>query len=140
MSTRALYIFSNNFDDFSCEQYAVYKHHDGYPSVAREHIRKAQSLTWTFPRFEADEFAAAFVAANKDTEGGIRLQPNGKVTGKIISEYFDVAFVYWIDFPPRTARSKRFRKYPRVRYQQLPYRKMSNLQIHWKNYAKDQID
>jgi len=69
MSTRACYSFSDN------EQiYYVYKHHDGYPEGAIEAICRARLFAWELPRFEADEFAAAFIAANKGkTGGGIRL-------------------------------------------------------------------
>ena len=44
----------------------VYKHSDGYPYGAVCWITKALEHAWPLPRFEADEFAAAFVvAANK---------------------------------------------------------------------------
>lgn len=65
MSTRARYVFSDDDGDIS-----VYKHHDGYPSGAKEAIEKAKEYAWHFPRFEASEFSAAFVAANKDKDGG----------------------------------------------------------------------
>lgn len=60
MSTRAVYIFHDRDTEI-----AVYKHHDGYPSGACEAIRNALPHAWPLPRFEADEFAAAFVAGNK---------------------------------------------------------------------------
>ena len=60
MSTRALYTF---IDGDSTHH--VYKHHDGYPEWAAKHIEAALPFAWALPRFEADEFAAAFVAANK---------------------------------------------------------------------------
>ncbi len=62
MSTRALYTF---IDPETKQSYHVYRHHDGYPSGAAQHIRAALAYAWKLPRFEADEFAAAFVAANK---------------------------------------------------------------------------
>jgi hypothetical protein len=73
MSTRALYTF--------CDlrgEYHVYKHHDGYPSGAAQWIAAALPYAWPLPRFEADEFAAAFVAGNKTYDskpfpGGVRL-------------------------------------------------------------------
>ena len=68
MSTRATYEFIDEHDSFT-----VYKHHDGYPEWAVRFIRKALSLAWPLPRFEADEFGAAFISANKITEGGVRL-------------------------------------------------------------------
>ena len=60
MSTRAAYVFKDEYNEF-----AVYKHHDGYPDGAKESLAKALDFAWELPRFEADEFAAAFVAANK---------------------------------------------------------------------------
>lgn len=73
MSTRAVYTFTD-FDTGA--EYHVYKHHDGYPEG--EHggiatIEKALKHAWPLPRYEADEFGAAFVAANKDCPGGVRL-------------------------------------------------------------------
>jgi GNAT superfamily N-acetyltransferase len=51
------------------EQYHVYKHHDGYPingtSGAVFWLKAALNYAWPLPRYEADDFAAAFVAANK---------------------------------------------------------------------------
>ena len=60
MSTRAMYSFKDQDQEFH-----VYKHCDGYPSGASEAISAAVGLAWPLPRFEADEFATAFVAANK---------------------------------------------------------------------------
>ena len=71
MGTRAVYFFE---DDGG--MYGVYKHYDGYPQGAASHIEAAKDWAWKFPRFEADEFASAFVAANKNHAGGeIRLIP-----------------------------------------------------------------
>ena len=72
MSTRACYVFRDTH-----ASHIVYKHHDGYPNAAIEFIAKARALAWPFPRFEADEFAASFVAANKERAGDIRLVGNG---------------------------------------------------------------
>lgn len=60
MSTRACYVFKDQTDTI-----AVYKHHDGYPSGAVQWIEAAKAHAWPLPRFEANDFAAAFVAANK---------------------------------------------------------------------------
>lgn len=61
MSTRALYTFRDQSNAWN-----VYKHHDGYPSGAAEIITDAiDYFAWTLPRFEADEFACAFIAAAK---------------------------------------------------------------------------
>lgn len=65
MGTRAIYIFEDEH-----EEVHVYKHYDNYPEGAVHFIEEAKAYAWPLPRFEADEFAAAFVAANKDRKGG----------------------------------------------------------------------
>lgn len=60
MSTRAVYTFKEGR-----EVYHVYKHHDGYPSGAAAAITNALPFAWPLPRWEADEFATAFIAGNK---------------------------------------------------------------------------
>jgi hypothetical protein len=73
VSTRACYRFipDNGPNDFP-GVVTVYKHHDGYPSGAAKAIEAALDCAWQLPRFEADEFAAAFVAANKRSTSSIR--------------------------------------------------------------------
>lgn len=68
MSTRAVYTFIDSDDTFH-----VYKHHDNYPTGAVKFIENALKLSWELPRFEADEFATGFIAANKNYPGNIRL-------------------------------------------------------------------
>ena len=70
MSTRAIYTFKD-----AHESHHVYIHHDGYPTYAHNYFANAikSGLAWGLPRYEADEFAAAFVAANKTGSGGVRL-------------------------------------------------------------------
>ena len=92
MSTRAVYTFT----DESGDCFHVYKHHDGYPSGAAEWIENAKSIAWALPRFEADEFAASFVAANKPDEGGVRLMPTGK-----IADVAPMDIAYWYDVKPK---------------------------------------
>jgi len=65
MGTRAIYIFEDEH-----EEVHVYKHYDNYPEGAVDFIENAKEFAWELPRFEADEFAASFVAANKDRRGG----------------------------------------------------------------------
>tara|TARA_R100001443_G_scaffold108189_1_gene118446 strand:+ start:4718 stop:5140 length:423 start_codon:yes stop_codon:yes gene_type:complete len=65
MGTRAIYIFEDEH-----EEVHVYKHYDNYPQGAVHFIEDAKAYAWPLPRFEADEFAAAFVAANKNRKGG----------------------------------------------------------------------
>jgi hypothetical protein len=77
MSTRAVYTFIDQRakpKDFI----NIYKHHDGDPSGAFESIKAALPHAWALPRFEADDFAAAFVAGNKSVSGGgVRVFPTG---------------------------------------------------------------
>jgi len=73
MGTRATYSFDDGDQIFH-----VYKHWDGYPEGAVEFIEAALKSSWKLPQFEADEFAASFVAANKTGQGGdIRLLQSG---------------------------------------------------------------
>jgi len=65
MSTRATYEFIGDN-----ESWTVYKHHDGYPKGGYQWIARALQWAWALPRFEADEFAAAFCAANKGKPDG----------------------------------------------------------------------
>tara|TARA_R100001015_G_C4632516_1_gene196152 strand:+ start:549 stop:953 length:405 start_codon:yes stop_codon:yes gene_type:complete len=65
MGTRAIYIFEDEH-----EEVHVYKHYDNYPQGAVDFVENAKEFAWELPRFEADEFAASFVAANKDRRGG----------------------------------------------------------------------
>ena len=73
MSTRAVFTFSD--PEHRGHSLVVYKHHDGHPYGAVEALIRARDggLSWPLPRFEADEFAAAFVASNKAQPGSIRL-------------------------------------------------------------------
>lgn len=74
MGTRCVITFKDADSEFH-----VYKHWDGYLEGIAENLKKAKRRAWKFPRFEADEFAAAFVAANKPKEGDIRLMPTGDI-------------------------------------------------------------
>jgi hypothetical protein len=65
MATRSVYKFKDEN-----KTYRVYKHWDGYPEAAVTYIEKALDYAWTLPRFEPDEFACAFIAANKKMGGG----------------------------------------------------------------------
>ena len=82
MSTRACYTFKDDHDEFH-----VYKHCDGYPSGAAEFITNALHLAWKLPRFEADEFGASFVAANKNDGGGVRLTHDWQNHGDLEYRY-----------------------------------------------------
>lgn len=73
MSTNALICITHDEGSFW-----IYKHHDGYPAGIKACLERALERAWPLPRFESDEFAAAFVAANKTGSGDIRLVPSLK--------------------------------------------------------------
>lgn len=87
MSTRAAYTFIDETGVFH-----VYKHWDGYPTGAAMHLKATleSGKAWALPRYEADEFAAAFIAANKDSDGDIRLLKSPRKVSDI--EY---AYTVW---------------------------------------------
>lgn len=74
MGTRAVYTFGTGE-----EEYHVYKHWDNYPEGAAIFLENAKGNAWQAPRFEPDDFAAAFVAANKTGPGDVRLMPSGDI-------------------------------------------------------------
>ena len=80
MSTRAVYGFKDEH-----ATHWVYVHHDGYPSGAADKFSTAlkSKKCWQLPRFEADEFAAGFIAANKDRPGSVRLTSGPQAHGDI---------------------------------------------------------
>jgi hypothetical protein len=82
MSTRAVYTFID-----ANSTHHVYKHHDGYPSGAAEFIANTLPHAWPLPRFEADEFGASFIAANKSGAGGIRLTSGYDAHGDLEYRY-----------------------------------------------------
>ena len=65
MSTSALIDFGEGF--------YVYQHWDGMPSVVKANLEKAKRLAWELPRYEPSEFSAAYIAANKDHRGDLRI-------------------------------------------------------------------
>lgn len=68
MATRAIYTFRDD-----CDAFHVYKHWDGYPSMAVKFIEKALTKAWELPHFDPRDFGAAFIAANKDAGGDVYL-------------------------------------------------------------------
>jgi hypothetical protein len=87
MSTRAVITFIDSDDRFS-----VYQHCDGYPSGMAASLIVAidSGKCWPLPRFEADEFAAGFIAANKDHSGNYRC-----TTGP--DRHGDLEYIYTFD-------------------------------------------
>lgn len=96
MGTRAVITFMDQND----EQYSIYQHWDGYPLTVLNNIRAAQAFAWNEPnwingkqegkRFEAGEFAAAYVRATKTKAGNIYLTEGPEKHG-------DLEFVYVYD-------------------------------------------
>lgn len=82
MGTRAIYTFT---DDWG--KHYVYKHMDNDPKSAAEFIRNALNISWELPRFEADEFAACFIAANKKEAGDICLVKSEDGIGDLAFHY-----------------------------------------------------
>ena len=89
MSTRGLYTFKD-----AEGVYTVFKHWDNYPISdngygAYQFIKNALAYAWQLPRFEADEFAASFIAANKKAGGGdLRLLPADATNGDTLGVEF----------------------------------------------------
>ena len=89
MSTRGLYTFKD-----ADGEYTVFKHWDNYPTSengygAYQFIKNALAYAWELPRFEADEFAASFIAANKKAGGGdLRLLPADATNGDALGVEF----------------------------------------------------
>jgi hypothetical protein len=65
MSTRAVVTFKDQHHQFS-----IYQHHDGYPEGVLPNIQAAYEFAWEGSRYEAMDFAAAYVRANKPKGGG----------------------------------------------------------------------
>jgi len=86
MSTRAVF----GFKQWGVTHF-VYVHSDGYPTGAADKLKRTlkSGLTWGPGRFEADEWGAGFISANKDSAGGIRL-------AKSFSEFSGLDFYYEI--------------------------------------------
>jgi hypothetical protein len=82
MGTRAIYTFDDEWG-----QHFVYKHWDNDPKSAAEFIRNALKQSWKLPRFEADEFAAVFISANKKEAGDIRLVHSQDAVGDLAFRY-----------------------------------------------------
>lgn len=121
MSTRAIYTFKANPAADWEQDWNVYKHHDGYPSGAAQHLLAALPFAWKLPRYESNEFAAAFIAGNKphwnETQsaiepeylpggsyhsigagGGVRLMPQGAPLDVANKNCSDIEYRYEIEF------------------------------------------
>jgi hypothetical protein len=95
MSTRAVYTFK----DSDNKKFSIYKHHDGYPSGAVVWIKAGIDKSWCPGRFEADDLAAAFVAANKEGGGGVYLTTSQQAHGDLDYDYviYNKNNEIWVD-------------------------------------------
>lgn len=109
MGTRAVITFSDEFGNYS-----VYQHWDGNPETVIENIRTAKHH-WPMPRFEADEYAASYVATHKTSEGNIRLTKGPRAHG-------DLAYVY-------TVTRDKYANYLTVTYRSMEQRAKKHVRI-----------
>lgn len=68
MGTRATITFMDNSSEFT-----IYQHYDGYASYVEGSLRLATQYAWELPRFEAGDFACAYIRATKERGGTIYL-------------------------------------------------------------------
>lgn len=69
MPTRAVFSFH---EAGIKRKFHVFKQSDGYPNGAVRAFLYALPYAFQLPKFEADEFAAAFIAGNKKDPGGVK--------------------------------------------------------------------
>lgn len=99
MSTRGVYTFIETADEKVADGHHVYVHSDNYPTGALTYLTDMlmSDTHFELPRYEADEMAASFVAANKKHGGNIRLMK--KRAGAADVEY---GYVIWQSQEPRS--------------------------------------
>ena len=83
MGTRAVIEFKDENGTYS-----VYQHWDGNPDTVLENLKRTRNR-WHMPRFEADEFAAAYIATWKTDSGNIRISKGARAHG-------DLSYVYTV--------------------------------------------
>jgi hypothetical protein len=86
MGTRAVFDFRDNMNE---KGFCVYKHWDGYPEGAARFLTDALVKAWDLPRYENGEFAASFIAANKENAGDIHIT-------NAPEDHGDIEYVYEI--------------------------------------------
>jgi hypothetical protein len=82
MGTRAVITFKDENG-----KHSVYQHWDGDPDNIKTNVMLATGFAWPLPRFEADDFAAAYVAAVKKGGGNIRLTKGPQDHGDLSYSY-----------------------------------------------------
>lgn len=83
MGTRAVIEFKDENGTYS-----VYQHWDGDPKTVIENLKRTRNR-WSMPRFEADEYAAAYIATWKTNSGNIRISKGARAHG-------DLSYVYTV--------------------------------------------
>lgn len=111
MSTRALIVIEDG-SEHGTNRVQIYRHSNGYPKHGKHGVVsdlaliEPAGLCWPFPRFEADEFAAAVVCAMKKQAGGIRIDGNPKAWEMM---HGDIEWVYVVSaskssYPSKTTK------------------------------------
>lgn len=83
MSTRCVVSFKQK----GSPTFHVYKHSGGYPEGILPLLGETLKLAWPLPRYENDEFSAAFVATAKDGCGNVRLTKGPSSHGDLEYHY-----------------------------------------------------
>lgn len=83
MGTRAVITF---IDQEIPAKFAVYQHWDGDPETIISNLLSVKNC-WRWPRWEADEFAAAYILTHKEGPGNIRLSTGARDHGDLSYRY-----------------------------------------------------
>lgn len=81
MGTRAAITFEDDMGKFT-----IYQHWDGDPDTIMQNLSTVKKC-WDFPRWEADEFGAAYIATHKTGSGNIRLSRGHTAHGDLSYSY-----------------------------------------------------
>lgn len=93
MGTRAVISFYDKDEQKTfCH---VYQHGDGYPEGVWDTLNLAKPFAWEWPRYEAMDFAAAFIRGNKEERGG------GIYITKGPKYHWDLAYSYAVSPGPK---------------------------------------
>lgn len=68
--------------------FSVYKHWDGNPENIFHLLDKARAYAWKFPRFEAADFACAFIRVSKEGQGDVYLTTCADDHGDLSYSYY----------------------------------------------------
>lgn len=87
MGTRCVITF---IDDFYGDKrfFSVYKHWEGNVVNIIALLHNAKQYAWPLPRYEADEFACAFIVAAKEGPGDVRMTDCADSHGDLSFSYY----------------------------------------------------